>query len=48
MQSSCEQGLYLATKVVDVTLSHLRDKLGPAAAMIASVRGLGYRLDAEP
>lgn len=41
-----EQGLDLTTKVVDVTLSHLRDKLGPAAEMIVAVRGFGYRLDA--
>ncbi|MBI5631191.1 MAG: response regulator transcription factor [Elusimicrobia bacterium] len=43
-----EQGLELSTKVVDVTLSHLRDKLGPASAMIVAVRGFGYRLDAPP
>jgi len=41
-----EQGLNLTTKVVDVTLSHLRDKLGPAAEIIVAVRGFGYRLDA--
>ena len=41
-----EQGLNLTTKVVDVTLSHLRDKLGPIADMIVAVRGFGYRLDA--
>ena len=43
-----EQGLDLTTKVVDVTLSHLRDKLGPAAEMIVAVRGFGYRLDVKP
>ena len=41
-----ESGLNLTTKVVDVTLSHLRDKLGPAANIIVAVRGFGYRLDA--
>jgi two-component system, OmpR family, phosphate regulon response regulator PhoB len=41
-----EQGLDLTTKVVDVTLSHLRDKLGGCADMIVAVRGFGYRLDA--
>ncbi len=41
-----ESGLDLTTKVVDVTLSHLRDKLGPAASMIVAVRGFGYRFDA--
>lgn len=42
-----DQGLDLTTKVVDVTLSHLRDKLGPAASRIVAVRGFGYRFDAE-
>jgi two-component system, OmpR family, phosphate regulon response regulator PhoB len=41
-----EEGLNLTTKVVDVTLSHLREKLGEAAGMITAVRGFGYRLDA--
>ncbi len=41
-----EQGLDLTTKVVDVTLSHLRDKIGPSAEMIVAVRGFGYRFDA--
>ncbi len=40
------EGLNLTTKVVDVTISHLRDKLGAAAAMIVAIRGFGYRLDA--
>ncbi len=43
-----DSGLDLTTKVVDVTLSHLRDKLGPAAEMIVAVRGFGYRFDAKP
>ena len=43
-----DSGLDLTTKVVDVTLSHLRDKLGPAAAMIVAVRGFGYRFDDKP
>ncbi len=42
-----EAGLDLTTKVVDVTLSHLREKLGPAASCIVAVRGFGYRLDDE-
>jgi DNA-binding response OmpR family regulator len=41
-----ESGLDLTTKVVDVTLSHLRDKLGASADIIVAVRGFGYRLDA--
>ncbi|MBI5208955.1 MAG: response regulator transcription factor [Elusimicrobia bacterium] len=41
-----EEGLELTTKVVDVTVSHLREKLGAGGAVIAAVRGFGYRLDA--
>ncbi|MBI5623277.1 MAG: response regulator transcription factor [Elusimicrobia bacterium] len=41
-----EEGLDLTTKVVDVTVSHLREKLGPAGSVITAVRGFGYRLDA--
>jgi two-component system alkaline phosphatase synthesis response regulator PhoP len=36
---------------VDVHVKHLRDKLGPAGAMIVNVRGVGYKLtipDAAP
>lgn len=40
-----EEGLDLTTKVVDVTLSHLREKLGTFSAKIAAVRGFGYRFD---
>jgi DNA-binding response OmpR family regulator len=40
-----EQGLDLSTKVIDVTLSHLRDKIGATANKIAAVRGFGYRFD---
>ena len=42
-----EAGLELTTKVIDVTLSHLRDKIGDAADSIISVRGFGYRFDAD-
>jgi DNA-binding response OmpR family regulator len=42
-----ESGLDLTTKVVDVTLSHLRDKIGPAADSIVAVRGFGYRFDSD-
>jgi len=35
----------LTTKVIDVTLSHLKQKLGPVAEKIVAVRGFGYRFD---
>lgn len=34
-----------STKVVDVTISHLRAKLGPFGEKIVTVRGFGYRVD---
>ncbi len=36
------------TRTVDVHVRSLRAKLGPAADCIQTVRGVGYRLDAEP
>lgn len=33
------------TNVVDVTVSRIRRKLGPAGAMIVTIRNYGYRLD---
>jgi DNA-binding response OmpR family regulator len=41
-----DAGVDLTTKVIDVTLSHLRQKIGAAADKIAAVRGFGYRFDA--
>ena len=41
-----DSGIDLTTKVIDVTLSHLRNKLGPPADKIVAVRGFGYRFDA--
>jgi len=40
-----ESDLNLGTKVVDVTLSHLKEKLGKIAEKIVSIRGMGYRLE---
>jgi len=34
-------------RVVDVHIGHLRQKLGHAAVLIATVRGVGYRFDDE-
>ncbi len=41
-----DAGVDLTTKVIDVTLSHLRQKLGTPADKIVAVRGFGYRFDA--
>lgn len=41
-----DSGIDLTTKVIDVTLSHLRNKIGPVADKIVAVRGFGYRFDA--
>ncbi|MEK7389957.1 MAG: response regulator transcription factor [Elusimicrobiota bacterium] len=40
-----DSGIDLTTKVIDVTLSHLRNKLGSPADKIVAVRGFGYRFD---
>jgi two-component system alkaline phosphatase synthesis response regulator PhoP len=41
-----DAGIDLTTKVIDVTLSHLRQKIGAPADKIVAVRGFGYRFDA--
>ena len=41
-----DSGIDLTTKVIDVTLSHLRNKIGGVAEKIVAVRGFGYRFDA--
>ncbi|MBI4051131.1 MAG: response regulator transcription factor [Elusimicrobia bacterium] len=40
-----EKQIQLTTKVVDVTVGHLRSKLGSFGKNISSVKGYGYRLD---
>ena len=35
------------TNVVDVTVSRIRRKLGPAGDMIVTIRNYGYRMDSE-
>lgn len=40
-----DAGVELTTKVIDVTLSHLKQKLGAPAEHIVAVRGFGYRFD---
>lgn len=36
------------TRTVDVHIRRLRDKLGPYATLITTVRGVGYRFDGSP
>lgn len=40
-----EKELELSTRVVDVTVSHLREKLGRAGERITAVPGYGYRFE---
>lgn len=40
--------LDMNSRTVDVHMQRLRGKLGPAAAMIETIRGLGFRLNATP
>jgi len=35
-------------RTVDTHVRRLRDKMGPAAALVETVRGVGYRFDANP
>ncbi|MCY3920207.1 MAG: response regulator transcription factor [Chloroflexi bacterium] len=37
-----------ASNIVETYVRYLRRKLGPASAMIRTVRGMGYRLDESP
>ena len=36
------------TRTVDVHIRTLRQKLGEAGSMIGTVRGVGYRMEAQP
>ena len=36
------------TRTVDVHIRTLRQKLGEAGALIGTVRGVGYRMEAQP
>jgi two-component system phosphate regulon response regulator PhoB len=38
----------LQTRTVDIHVQRLRERLGPAAALISTVRGVGYRLSEDP
>lgn len=37
-----------ADRLLDVTIGHLRKKLGPAAEMLVTVRGVGFKMEAPP
>lgn len=39
---------FVFERTVDVHIRRIRESLGPAASMIRSVRGVGYRLEARP
>ncbi len=47
MEKVWETNFFGQLRVVDVHIGHLRQKLGPAAGLIATVRGAGYRFDDE-
>ena len=36
------------TRTVDIHVQRLRERLGPAAQLISTVRGIGYRLSEDP
>jgi two-component system phosphate regulon response regulator PhoB len=38
----------LQTRTVDIHVQRLRERLGPAAELITTVRGIGYRLSQDP
>lgn len=38
----------LQTRTVDIHVQRLRERLGAAAALISTVRGIGYRLSEDP
>ena len=40
--------VFIEERTVDVHVKRLRESLGPAAAMVETVRGAGYRLSARP
>jgi two-component system phosphate regulon response regulator PhoB len=38
----------MQTRTVDIHVQRLRERLGPAATLISTVRGVGYRLSEDP
>jgi two-component system alkaline phosphatase synthesis response regulator PhoP len=47
LQKIWDSNFYGELRVVDVHIGHLRQKLGEAGSLIATVRGAGYRFDDE-
>ena len=47
LQKIWDTNFYGELRVVDVHIGHLRQKLGEAGSLIATVRGAGYRFDDE-
>ncbi len=47
-EQAWETGSEPVSNVVDVYIGYLRHKLGPARALLQTVRGLGYRLSTPP
>ena len=47
LQKIWDTNFYGELRVVDVHIGHLRQKLGEAGGLIATVRGAGYRFDDE-
>lgn len=47
MEKVWETNFFSDLRVVDVHIGHLRQKLGDASSLIATVRGAGYRFDDE-
>lgn len=47
MQKVWDTTFFSDIRVVDVHIGHLRQKLGSAAGLVATVRGVGYRFDDE-
>ena len=47
LQKIWDTNFYGELRVVDVHIGHLRQKLGDAGSLIATVRGAGYRFDDE-
>lgn len=38
----------MQTRTVDIHVQRLRERLGPAATLLSTVRGVGYRLSEDP